>query len=201
MAKTTLKAAQSKTVQSLGNFTKLSTEKFQGTTEREKLLIVSMTTIIFVFVSYFALNTITGALDSQNKALAKIERSFKDAVPLLSQYQRLNLQRETIEARFKDKEKILGIRSYLEDIATNKAKLSGRVNIRDRKAEKFGKFFIRTPVSIEFITNDISELINLLRQITESKEPLLITSVRINKLGRRLKTTTRLNMIAQAESS
>ncbi|MCB0333753.1 MAG: type II secretion system protein M [Bdellovibrionales bacterium] len=172
-------------------------EWYQGISTREQYLIFLMVGIALSIGGYSLVEESYSSFTNQSQNIRQAKETLEQLSALLPQYVRLQHQKKEIESRFEGGELRMGIRSYIEDLATKKAAMSTRPTIQQINTEPFGDNFELTKISVSFNTQDPAELIQFLKEIDKSEHPIILSRLEVRRLGSRLSVQTKLSSISR----
>ncbi len=173
---------------------------YYDTSPREKYLLFLMLGVAVFLGGYSLVESSYSSFTSQSQQIHQAKETLEQLSDLLPQYVRLQQQKKQIESRFEGGELKMGIRSYIEDLATKKASISTRPNIQQIGSEPFGDNFELTKISVSFNTKDPAELIHFLKEIDKSEHPIILSRLEVRRLGSRLSVQTKLSSISRQKN-
>jgi len=167
----------------------------QNLNERERLMLMIAGVLIVLFVLFTGVEAAISKMQQQKAGLVKVEQDLDSLGPLLQRYNRLALQKADIEAEFLQKAGRVPARSYIEDIAKNKAQITSQLNINNTGIDDFGDDFRRSNFKVSFQTADLNQLVSFLQAIEEGSQPLLLTRIDVNRIGNQLRFSAEISSI------
>ena len=154
---------------------------FSSLSQREKGLTVVAGLIAAMFLFSSLYTPIAEAFSNQEVQFETSKSSLRDTPRLLRDYLRLTRKRDAIEKRYKEVSFPEGALAHLEKLLLNKAKIpQGQFNIGE-KTQPFGPEYEQEVYTIKFRTTSLSNLADLLKEITKGDKPLLLSRLDLTK--------------------
>ena len=167
----------------------------QSLNDRERLLLMVASALLILFLIFSGIESALTKMQVQRSQLEKTEQDFDLLGPLLQRYNRLALQKSEIESQFQNKAGRVPARSYIEDIAKNRAKITSQLNINQTGSDDFGDHFRRSNFKVTFQTGDLDQLVSFLQAVEEGSQPLLLTRIDVNRIGSQLRFSAEISSI------
>ncbi len=151
--------------------------------QRERVLIMAGLLTAFLMGSYMIYEPISHAFYEQTRTINELERDAKSVALLLERYAKLKAKRVIIESEYRKVEIKEGALSYLENLIKLKTGLSGGFTIREGQAAPLGEGFELASFDIRYEINDLSKIVDLLKEIVHGKQPMILGEIDLRKIG------------------
>lgn len=154
---------------------------FSSLTPREKVLTLTAGAIALLFLLSSLYSPLAEAFDNQTVQFASAKDSLRETPRLLRDYLRLTRKRDAIEKRYKEVSFPEGALAHLEKLLIEKGKIAqGQFNITE-KTQPFGPEYEQEVYTIKFRTTSLSQLVDLLKELTRGDKPLLLSRLDMTK--------------------
>lgn len=158
---------------------------YSKSSKREKILAL-ISVLVLGSVAFSTIVTpIQAAFDLQSRRIAKAEQDLKDVNLLTGRLKKLKLKKDSVEEYYKKVEIKEGVRSYLENLLQNQARIPvGKYIIKPGVTRKLSTNYSQVSFNVEFPTEDITSLVNFLSTLTQGDHPLVLNKLEIDKSRR-----------------
>ena len=176
-------------------------EVYQGLSARERIIVLSSAVVIVLLLAYSVLEPISQHLDRKERELQALKTDFREVDLLVATYKKRKAKRDAVRQRYLEVE-ITNVRSHLETLLQNKARVEqGRYSIKPGATSQLGNEFERVGFSVKFDTTSLSDLVNLLQEITRGSKPLVLSRLDIEKSRRSDKLTVAIDVSSIRKAS
>lgn len=160
---------------------------FHDSSQREKVLIVGGTVVVFLLVGHAVLVKPAFAfLEEQKIRLEEAEKNIKQLPYLLASYKRLINRQSAIKDLYKRIELSEGAFAHLEKLVEQKAGIpTSSFTIKEGSPVRFGDEYEQIPYTVKFRITDYPRLIEFLDEVMFGEKPLVISTLdmRTGRLG------------------
>ena len=161
--------------------------------QRERNLIIAGILFIIGMIVYSVGSTLIQDFDRQKRIIAELETSNSQVAGYAGEFGAAKQRLADIEKQFESIKFEGGVRSHLETLLTNTARIE-KYKIRPNRPLKLGDAYQLEPFNISFDTTDLASLTNFLKEVIYGPRPLLITRLDIAKSRRTNKLTVTLDV-------
>jgi type II secretory pathway component PulM len=154
---------------------------FRKLTVREQRIVVGGCIAVVVVSMWWLQGSMSDAFRIQTNRLSQLSLAEGDVAMQLERLRQLQGRLREVEKNFEKPGPQEGVRSYLENLVTQKAKVASGYSIVPASKLTLGGNYEQARFSIEFPTSDFEGLIAFLEELINGPQSLLVTRLDIMK--------------------
>lgn len=149
---------------------------------REQVVIGALLAYVLGWVLFQGVTSVQTLFADQSARLEKVNLQVSRLPQLIHSYQRLEARKDQIEQDYKEAVMEDGAIEHIESLIKKKDKIDqNSVRIVPKNGRRFGGNFEQLPFQVSFRISDFPQLVQLLSDMANGKEPLRLLRVEMKK--------------------